>query len=412
MRWGVFGRWRAALGVLVIAAILAAPASAATKGAKKKASGDNPCADNDDKPNFPWQRFKAGDTCVEFTNTLNAAYQNLMRSSGGLPTPPRRGSASTDNPRVTTFSYSPSLATTTPTAVGDLKTAFELSVEYTSDDSSVVTTLSEGTVALAGATVGYTDSVMNFWDGSGFQSTATAPSRTVGVVRYEHKIFENSKLALSLESGVATSKVSSTEFAPIYTDDPVLAGRWLYETDPLTLDLAAMVHELKYGGTSLPRLVSSSGSVMGWAVTAGATVAVPFIGDDDNVSMQATYAVNASPYLGTSSDLSTLAGIIPFQVDTRGWSAVASYHRAWSDQWESNFFVSRLALDIDLPSATPTLRTTRLAANVKWSPVDYFSIGAELGYLHGAIDPNGTSGILTGGSGEQLTGYLFSEFDF
>ena len=211
---------------------------------------------------------------------------------------------------------------------------------------------------------------------------------------------------------MATSKVSSTEFAPIYTDDPVLAGRWFDETDPLTLDLAAMVHELKYGGTSLPRLVSSSGSVMGWAVTAGATVAVPFIGDDDNVSMQATYAVNASPYLGTSSDLSTLAGVIPFQVDTRGWSAVASYHRAWSDQWESNFFVSRLALDIDLPSATPTLRTTRLAANVKWSPVDYFSIGAELGYLHGAIDPKGTSGILTGGSGEQLTGYLFSEFDF
>ncbi len=412
MQGGVLGRWRAAAGVLLIAAILAAPATAAAKAAKKKASGEAACADSDDKPNFPWQQFKAGETCVEFSNTLTAVYQKQISSSGSLPAPAQRGSASSNNPDVTTFTYKPNLATTTPTAVGDFKTSVELSIQYSSDDGNIVTTLSDGTAALGGGTIGYTDSVMNFWDGD-FQFSATAPSRTVGVVRYEHEIFEHSKLGLSLETGVPTSGTSSTEFAPIYTDDPVLAGRWLYETDPLTLDLAAMVHELKYGGgTSLPRLVSQSGSVIGWAVTAGATVAVPFIGDDDEVSLQATYAVNASPYLGTSSDLSTLASVIPVQVDTRGWSAVASYHRAWSDQWESNFFVSRLALDISLSSAAPTLRTTRLAANVKWSPVDYFSIGAEVGYLHGAIDPNGTAGIVSGGSGDQLTGYLFSEFDF
>ncbi len=147
-------------------------------------------------------------------------------------------------------------------------------------------------------------------------------------------------------------------------------------------------------------------------MTAGATVALPFISDDDNVSMQATYAVNASPYLGTNSDLSQLASVIPFKVDTRGWSAVASYHRAWSDEWESNVFVSYLALDISLPGANPTVRTTRLAANVKWSPVDYFSIGTEVGYVDSKIEPNGTAGILSGASGEQLTGYLFAEFDF
>ena len=411
MRGCVFGRWRAVAGGLLIAAILAAPATA--KAAKKKASGEAACADSDDKPNFPWQQFKAGETCVEFTNTLTAVYQKLISSSGSPPAPSRRGTASTGTPDVTTFTYKPNLATTTPTAVGDFKTSVELSIQYSSDDMNVVTTLSEGTAALAGGTIGYTDSVMNFWDGDDFQFSATAPSRTVGVVRYEHEIFENSKLGLSLETGVPTSGTSSTEFAPIYTDDPVLAGRWLYETDPLTLDLAAMVHELKYGGgTSLPRLVNRSGSVIGWAVTAGATVAVPFVGDDDNVSLQATYAVNASPYLGTNTDLSTLASVIPFEVDTRGWSAVASYHRAWSEQWATNVFASRLVLDISLPGASPAARATRLAGNVKWSPVDYFSIGAELGYAHVAIDLNGTAGILSGGSGELLTGYLFAEFDF
>ncbi len=416
MQGCVFGRWRAVLGVLLMAAVLAAPATAGAKSSKKKVSGHGgACADSDDEPDFPWQQFKAGDTCVEFTNTLTAVYQSVMRSSDSLPAPLSRGIASRNNPRITTFTYEPSLDTTTPTGVGDFKTTLNLSIKYSSDDSSLATTLSDGTAALAGATVGYTDSVMNFWDGDDFQSSATAPSRTVGVVRYEYEIYENSKLGLSLESGVPTSRASSTEFAPIHTEDPVLAARWLYETDPLTLDLAAMVHQLKYGGSSgtlIPALVNRSGSTSGWAVTAGATIAVPFIGDDDNVSMQATYAVNASPYLGTNADLSTIASVIPFRADTRGWSAVVSYHRVWSDQWESNVFVSRLVLDIGIPGASPAVRSTRLAANVKWSPVDYFSIGAELGYLDARIDLNGTAGISSGASGEQLTGYLFAELDF
>ncbi len=414
MQGCVFGRWRAMLGLLAIVAILAAPAAA--KSSKKKASGDGgACADSDDEPDFPWQKFKVGDACIEFTNTLTGVYQNVMSSSGSLPAPLSRGIASRNNPRVTTFTYEPSLDTTTPTGVGDFTTTLELSIKYSSDNSSLVTTLSDATAALAGATVGYTDSVMNFWDGDDFQFSATAPSRTVGVARYEHEIFENSKLGLSLESGLPTSSTSSTQFAPIYTDDPVLAGRLLYETDPLTLDLAAMVHQLKYGGSSstlIPALVKASGSVTGWAVTAGATVAVPFIGDDDNVSMQATYAVNSSPYLGTNTDLSTLASVIPFRVDTRGWSVVISYHRVWSDQWESNVFVSRLALDIGIPGASPAVRSTRLAANIKWSPVDYFSIGAEVGHVDAQVEPNGTLGILSGNSGRQLTGYIFAEFDF
>ncbi len=417
MRRGGFERWRAALGVALIAAVCVLPGAAVAKSgksAKKKGGSDNPCVDSDDDPDFPWQRFKVGDTCVEFTNTLTGVYQHVISTSGSPPKRARRGNASTDNPDVGTFTYKPSLATTIPTSLGDLKTTFGLSIQYASDDGNLVTTLSEGTVALAGITAGYTDSVMNFWDGD-FQFSATAPSRTVGVARYEHEIFENSKLGLSLESGVPTSNAGSIEFAPIYTGDPVLAARWLYETDPLTLDLAGMVHRLHYGsdsGSILPALANRSGSVLGWAVTAGATVPLPALGDDDNVSAQATYAVNASPYLGTSSDLSTLASVIPFKVDTRGWSAVASYHRAWTDEWETNVFVSYLALDIDLPGASPALRTVRLAGNVKWSPLDYVSVGAELGYLHVQADANGSVGIVSGASGEQVTGYLFAELDF
>lgn len=411
----VFGRRRKAF-IALLAVAIGLTAAAPGAWAKKKSHDHAACADSDDddKPDFPWQRFSNHNTCVEFTNTLTFAYQNLLRSSGGLPLPARTGTASSDNPVVKSFTYEPSLDTTTPTALGDLETTLDLSIKRSSDDTTLKGTLSEGTVALAGVTVGYTDSVMNFWDGD-FQSSANVPSRTVGVVRYEHEIFENSKLGLSLETGVPTSSPSDKLFAPIYPDDPVLAVRWLYETDPLTVQVSGMMHRLKYGGESdirIPRLANRTGRVDGWAATAGATVALPFINDDDEASMQATYAVNASPYLGTNMDLSTLASVIPFKVDTRGWSAVVSYHHAWSDQWESNVFVSRLALDISVLGAYPTVRTTRWGANVKWSPVSYITVGAELGYQDTRVEPNGTIGILNGNSGQQLTGYLFAEFDF
>jgi hypothetical protein len=65
-----------------------------------------------------------------------------------------------------------------------------------------------------------------------------------------------------------------------------------------------------------------------------------------------------------------------------------------------------------LPGSNPTVRTTRWGANVKWSPESYVTLGAELGYVDTRIEPNGVIGIISGSSGQQLTGYLFAELDF
>lgn len=408
------GIWRrialAALTAAVGVGNATAPAFAAPKAATHPS---NACTDPDEKPRFPWQAFNVGNTCVEFTNSLSFVYQNLMQSSGSLAAPARAGTASAGTPVVKTLTFSPTIDTTTHTRFGDLKTSFGLSIERTSDDDAVRTTLSNATVALAGLTVGYDESVMNFWEGD-FQFSAAVPQRTVGILRYDHPVSENSKLGISLETGVPTSSPPPDEFAPLYTDDPVLAARWRYETDPLTVLLAGMMHELKFDGGNrrLPRPAGAPDKVFGWAVTAGATVALPFLGDDDNVSVQATYAVNASPYLGTSSDLSTLASIVPFNVETQGWSAVASYHRAWSERWEANLFVSYLDLDISTPAANPAVQTTRLAGNLIFTPVKGIRFGGELGFIDARLELNGPFGLLNGASGRQLTGYLFADVEF
>ena len=406
--------WIAFTVLLSIAVAAPAAVAASKKKSSANSSGTTDCSDPDAAPDFPWQQFTDHTTCIEFTNTFTFVYQKILQSRGSPPLPSRPGIASTNSPVVRSLTYEPTFNTTTPTALGDFATTFDVTIERSSDDTVISAQLSDATVSLAGVTVGYTDSVMNFWDGD-FQSSAAVPSRTVGVARYEHEVFENAKLGISLETGVPTSRTSSKIFAPIYPDDPVLGGRFLYETDPLTVQVSAIYHRLKYGGGTgplLPRLVRQTGSADSWAATAGATVALPFMSDDDAVSIQATYAVDASPYLGTSQDLSTLASVLPFKVDTKGWSAVTSYHHAWSDEWASNVFVSRLALDITTPIANPTVRTTRFAANVKWTPKSYFTVGAEIDYVDIHIEPNGVIGILSGSSGQQWTGYLFAELDF
>ena len=53
-----------------------------------------------------------------------------------------------------------------------------------------------------------------------------------------------------------------------------------------------------------------------------------------------------------------------------------------------------------------------LLFKIELGGIDYFSIGAEVGYVDTKIEPNGSVGIVSGVGGDQLTGYLFSEFDF
>ncbi len=53
-------------------------------------------------------------------------------------------------------------------------------------------------------------------------------------------------------------------------------------------------------------------------VTSGLTLPVKWGEDGNAFSMQATYAVNASSYLGTVADLSTLSSIIGVPVDDEG----------------------------------------------------------------------------------------------
>jgi hypothetical protein len=397
--------------------------------ARDAANGNGICESDEDDPKPAWKQFALAGACIELSGSANFIYQKLMDTKGGrIPAlTSRRGaflhslaqeagsSAATGPTYLNTGNVSGRVDTTRKTALGDLTAGFEVKYERTTNDSGNGTlTLTEGIASLAGVSVGYTDSLMNFWNGD-FQSSATVPQRTVGVVHYERKITETLSFTLAAETGVPSAPNSGNAFMPIFWDDPVLAARLRSETDDLTVQFSGMVHQLKESARSAvlpPFRATSDARVWGWAATFGLTRELPKVSDGSEFSLQATYAVNASPYLGTAVDLSTLASLAPAGAETRGWSVVGSFHHVWSAHWESNAMASHLSLDITLPFAQPKIDSTRYAANLIWKPAEGLKLGGEIGWLDIRLDPHGAVGILRGISGKALVGYLFATWEF
>jgi hypothetical protein len=390
------------------------------------------CASDDEedaKAQPAWKKFALAGACVEVSGDASVIYQNILNRSGGhipalntqrgplfRPGWPAAGQQQAGGGArdVSTFNASFRIDTTRKTAAGDLTTGFEIKYEKTSDDGgNGLVTLIEGVVSWAGLTAGYTDSLMNFWSGD-FQFSATAPKRTVGVASYDIKLSDAFKLTLAAETGVPTSREGNT-FAQFAWDDPVAAARLSHETDDLTLQWSAMYHELMVGGggTFLAGFGRARQErLRGWAATFGLTKPLPKISEGSEFSMQATYAVNASPYLGTAADLSLFSGVLPVPAQTRGWSVVGSYHHVFSEHWEANVMASHLALDIILPHGAPEARMTRYAANLIWKPAESLKLGGELGWLDLALRTGRAAGFFPNPGGSALVGYLFATWTF
>lgn len=374
----------------VIAQVLPVPAKQSDVCKSDDDDGD------DDKPVPLWKRFAWEGACFELSGELSAVYQKQKNSNGRIPVLTTRQGGLTNASEVGTFDASIRVDTTRKTSLGDLKTGFEVQYEKTTVDSgNGIATLIEGIVTWAGFKGGYTDSQMNFWSGD-FQFSATAPQRTVGLAGYEFKLNDNWTFTLAYETGLPTSQTGLSDFVTVYPQDPVASAKLYYEKDDVEFQLSGMVHELRIDG-SHPRLAllnrAHSFVEPGWATTAGLTLPVKWGEDGSAFSMQATYAVNASSYLGTVADLSTVSSTIGVPVTTKGWSIVGSYHHVFSDHWEANVMTSYLALDIDMDRQSPSFRTNRYAANLIYKPDDKLKLGAEAGYVRADIDSGGPIGL-------------------
>jgi hypothetical protein len=410
---------RLALGLLVAALGAGAAASASPKKelpAACKPSGDKKAKSkhhkaksaksDDDDDDDEGVHFDLAGNCGKLTGGVSYTYQQTNKTAAGLPVIVNRNGTVSAGTISNTVSANLGLEVTRQTALGELKTTVGAEWSKATDDGTQngSASVSGWSVGLGGLTVGYTGTLMSFWDGS-FLTTANSPGRSANTVVYEHEFDDNNKIAAGLESNLPTTPDAQTGIKSFDFSDPVYTLRWLRETDALTTHVSGLVRRADFSNSPLLPLFPDTATVRtGWAASFGFKLPAAFIAEDDEISFQATYAVDASSYLGISNDLTVYQNTVRSTGPTIGWSAVASYHHEWSDEFESNAFVSFMKIRADLLLAKPEVRTFRSAVNLYWKPVDKVKLGVEAGFVDGTFAPNGVAGFFDGASGRAYIG--------
>ncbi|WP_168192815.1 porin [Undibacter mobilis] len=360
-------------------------------------------AENDDSGAY----FAIGENCIKVSGSISYTYQQAKQSAG-VPRFVNRNGTVSQNTVSRTATASTGLEVRRQTSLGEFKSTIGGEWSKSTDDGTTSGSayFTGWSVGLAGLTVGYTGTLMGFWEGS-FLTSASSPGRSATSVVYEHALDERNKIAVGIESSLPTSPNASTDIWSFDFSNPVYAMRWRRETDAFTTHVSGVLRRADFSRSPLlPFLPDTAATRTGWALSAGMKIPTPFIAEDDEFSFQATYAVDASSYLGTTNDLVVYQSIVRSLGPTKGWSAVASFHHAWSEQFESNIFASFVSVKAELLAAKPQSDTFRTAVNLYWKPVAHLKFGVELGYVDIAIEPNGFAGYFSGNSGRSYIGTL------
>jgi hypothetical protein len=411
-------RWRMLLALAMIGMVAVPVQAAKESSAKDSSKKDLPAAcqkssdkeddDDEEDDDDSGVKFDLAGACATLTGGISYTYQKTKQTGSGLPfivTRSGQVSRASDSNSVTA---NVGLETARETPLGDFTTS--VSAEWskaTGDETGSGTASVTGwTVGLGGLKVGYTGTLMSFWDGS-LLSTANSPKRSANIISYEHELFEHLKLAVSIESNLPTTTTATSGLGDVDFSNPVYVARGLYETDDLTVHVAGLVRRADFSASPLlPLFPDTATTRTGWAASLGFKLPLKAIAEDDDFTFQAIYAVDASSYLGTTTDWAMYQSTVRAAGPTQGWSAVGSFHHVFNEQFESNIFASYLALDAELLLAKPSARTFRTGVNLYWKPHDKIKLGAEIGYVDTKLDPQGVLGIFDGASGRATIGYL------
>jgi hypothetical protein len=327
-------------------------------------------------------RYLIGGICVELSGKVQVTAQ---RSNAPEP----RVGPPTSRPMVETFSSDFRIEAARSTPLGVIKAAFEIDWNYASNThADREPTLDEATIAYLGVTVGYAESLMNFWDAGSLQFNVSAPSRSTYLVSYRRSWTDALSTSVALEAGPPIRRGEITWQLP--ETKSYVTAQLNYDKDDWSFQAAAAVHEVEVReGRSLGSPLDTQG---GWASTVGFTIPLAFVAEDDSFSAQFTYAVNSAIFLGTQQDVSFLTTNFPTVGPTHGFSGVASCLHNWSHQWTSTAYASYLELDVDLLPTGSAAKILRYGVDLTYEPNDDWTIGVELDYMDARIGDNGPGG--------------------
>jgi hypothetical protein len=181
-------------------------ASAKRGKSAKSANGDNDDSDDDDGDD-EGVRFDLAGACAKLTGGISYTYQQASKTAAGLPVIVNPNGTLSNGTFSNSVSANIGLETRRQTNLGEFKTTVSAEWSKATGDGTQNGTadISGWSVGLGGATVGYTGSLMSFWEGD-FISTANAPGRSANTVVYEHKFDQRNTVSAGLESNLPTTR--------------------------------------------------------------------------------------------------------------------------------------------------------------------------------------------------------------
>ncbi|MBN9440159.1 hypothetical protein, partial [Bosea sp. (in: a-proteobacteria)] len=135
-------------------------------------------------------------------------------------------------------------------------------------------------------------------------------------------------------------------------------------------------------------------------------------GATSSLTAQIAGGIDAAPYIGSQLDGRLVNRVLLGSDPTRGFSALVSTRREWTDEIATNAYLSRYWLAVPLAGQTKgEIRIDRVAANIVWTPVEGFKAGIESSIAWAKIAISGRE-IQAGLAGRQISTQIFLERSF
>ncbi len=370
--------------------------AAAKAGAADKEEDEDDAEDEEEDEDEEEERgliLPGSTTCLSITGTVSAGMQrDSYRVSRQGPPPP-------DD--ATSFQTSAAfrIATSHELASGlRVGTAFGFTLQSPVDGVSEPS-IDEATILIGPWTFGLDSSRFSYWTGDEFIFSTRVPSRTVGIIALELPLTESWTGTLSLEDP-ALSAATSTAPVPTGRRMPDAIGRLVYAQGGWTV----------HGALAL-RGIPGTPSRIGRAGIIGATYEAKLFGQTSSLTAQLAGAIDGAPYIGSQLDARTVSRVLLASDASRGFSALVSARREWTDEIASNAYLSRYWLEVPLAGIRGEIRIDRLAANLVWTPVEGFKAGIESSIAWAKIELSGRV-VPAGLAGRQISTQLFVERSF
>lgn len=228
-RWvvGACARFLCLLTVIAIALAGAARAESKAGGAKGGPSkGGASCQhdgdDGEDDDDDEGVRFAVAAGCAKVTGGVSYTYQGTKQIAG-VPRIVNRNGTVTQNTMSQSVTASGGLEYTRQTSLGEFKSTIGGEWSKSTDDGTTNGSayFTGWSVGLGGLTVGYTGSLMSFWEGN-FLTSASSPARSATTIVYEQALDAANKVAVGVESSLPTSPNADTNYLGVRLLQPDL----------------------------------------------------------------------------------------------------------------------------------------------------------------------------------------------